>query len=57
VTKGKFWIEQGFNQPLNNFDGEHIRIQNINALLKNISFNKTKTSMPNWNYSTTTALS
>ena len=40
VTKGKFWIEQGFNQPLNNFDGEHIRIQNINALLKNISFNK-----------------
>jgi len=40
VTQGKFWIEQGYHQPLNYFDGEHIRMREINAHLKNISFNK-----------------
>jgi hypothetical protein len=40
VSRGKFWIEQGFNQPLNYFDGEHIRMHELNANLKNISFNK-----------------
>jgi len=40
VTQGKFWIEQGYHQPLSYFDGEHIRMREINAHLKNISLNK-----------------
>jgi len=40
VTQGKFWIENGFNEPLNYFDGDHIRMREINAHLINISFNK-----------------
>ena len=40
IVKGKFWIENGYQQPSTYFDGDHIRMQDINASLKNISFNK-----------------
>lgn len=40
VIHGKFWIETGFNSPMNYFDVDHIRMNDINADLKNIFFNK-----------------
>ncbi len=40
IVKGKFWIENGYNKPSTYFDGDHIRMQDINANIKNISFNK-----------------
>jgi len=40
IIKGKFWIEYGYNKPTSYFDGEHIRMHDINASIKNISFNK-----------------
>ncbi len=40
IVKGKFWIENGYNTPSSYFDADHIRMQDINANLKSISFNK-----------------
>jgi hypothetical protein len=38
IIKGKFWIENGFAKPLTEFDGEHIRMQDLNATIKNFNF-------------------
>ena len=38
IIKGKFWIEYEFNKPLPYFDGEHIRMSELNARVKNASF-------------------
>ena len=38
VTNGKIWIENGFNQPISNFDVDHIRMKDINASIRNASF-------------------
>ena len=40
VVQGKFWIENGYHIPTTYFDGNHIRMNELNANLKNISFNK-----------------
>ena len=40
VTNGKIWIEYGYKRPLNYFDGEHIRMQELNASINNIHFNE-----------------
>ena len=38
IIKGKLWIEYEFNKPLPYFDGEHIRMNELNARIKNASF-------------------
>ena len=38
VIKGKMLIEYGFNKPTSSFDGEHIRMQDINATINKVSF-------------------
>lgn len=38
IIKGNFWIEYEFNKPLPYFDGEHIRMHDLNATIKNASF-------------------
>ena len=38
VLNGKYWIEQNNNKPLSYFDGDHIRMQNINATIHQIVF-------------------
>lgn len=38
VINGKMWIENGFNQPTSYFDGEHIRMKEINASIRRASF-------------------
>ena len=38
VTKGIFWIEDGYEKPSSTFDGSHIRMQDINAQINNASF-------------------
>ena len=40
IIKGKFWIENGFAKPLTEFDGEHIRMQDLNATIKNFNFSE-----------------
>ncbi len=40
VVKGKFWIENGYNKPTSYFDGDHIRMHDINSSLKDVSFIK-----------------
>ena len=37
ILNGKIWIEDGNNIPIQNFDGMHIRMQDLNASIKNIS--------------------
>ena len=38
VIKGGMWIEYEFKKPTNYFDGEHIRMREINASIKNVHF-------------------
>ena len=38
VINGKMWVENGFNQPSPYFDGEHIRMKEINANIRRASF-------------------
>jgi hypothetical protein len=38
IVQGKIWIEYGFSQPVPSFDGEHIRMQNLNATIDNANF-------------------
>ena len=38
VSNGKMWIEYGYKRPVNYFDGEHIRMHDINANIKNVVF-------------------
>lgn len=38
IVQGKLWIEYGFEKPLPHFDGEHIRMNNLNASINNASF-------------------
>jgi hypothetical protein len=38
VVQGKIWIEYGFGKPVAYFDEEHIRIQDLNASIKNANF-------------------
>ena len=38
VINGKMWIENGFNQASTYFDGEHIRMKEINATIRRASF-------------------
>ena len=38
VMNGKMWIENGFAAPQTYFDGEHIRMKEINAHIFNVSF-------------------
>ena len=40
VVQGKFWIEDGYNKPTSYFDGEHIRMNALNASIQNVTFNK-----------------
>jgi hypothetical protein len=36
VTKGKVWIENGYKRPLSYFDGDHIRMQDVNAVIHDV---------------------
>jgi hypothetical protein len=36
VFNGSMWIENGYKNPLSYFDGEHIRMHDINANIKNV---------------------
>ena len=36
IMNGKYWIEQNYKKPLSYFDGDHIRMQNINASIRQI---------------------
>ena len=38
VVKGKIWIEYGFGKPVPYFDEEHIRMQDLNAIIKDANF-------------------
>jgi len=38
VINGKMWIENGFNKPTPFFDGEHIRMRDINANIYKANF-------------------
>jgi hypothetical protein len=38
VINGKMWIENGFSQPISNFDVDHIRMKDINANIRKVSF-------------------
>jgi len=38
VVQGKIWIEYGFGKPVAYFDEEHIRIQDLNASIKDANF-------------------
>jgi hypothetical protein len=38
IVQGSIWIEYGFGQPVPHFDGEHIRMQNLNATIDNANF-------------------
>lgn len=38
LINGKIWIENGFNKPTPYFDGEHIRMKDINASIHKASF-------------------
>ena len=38
IVQGKIWIEYGFGQPVPHFDSEHIRMQNLNAIIDNANF-------------------
>jgi len=38
IVQGSIWIEYGFGQPVPHFDGEHIRMQNLNASIDNANF-------------------
>lgn len=38
IVQGKIWIEYGFGKPVPYFDGEHIRMNNLNANISNASF-------------------
>ena len=40
ISKGKFWIENGFGNPTPYFDGFHIRMHDLNATIQNASFIK-----------------
>lgn len=40
IKQGKFWIENGFDQPTPQFDGFHIRMNELNAKIQNASFIK-----------------
>ena len=37
VLNGKIWLEDGYEKPIETFDGMHVRIQDINASIQNIS--------------------
>jgi len=48
VTKGNMWIEYGYKKPLNYFDGDHIRMHDINAVIHKVQFKEdTITAMVN----------
>jgi hypothetical protein len=38
IVQGKIWIEYGLGQPIPYFDDEHIRMQDLNAIIDNASF-------------------
>ncbi len=38
ILQGKLWIEYGFGKPVPYFDGEHIRMNDLNAHIENASF-------------------
>ena len=38
IVKGKLWIEYGYEKPLPYFDGEHIRMNDLNASIDNLHF-------------------
>ena len=38
IVQGKLWIESGFERPVPYFDGEHIRMNDLNATIDNASF-------------------
>ncbi|MEY3620287.1 MAG: hypothetical protein RLZZ391_653, partial [Bacteroidota bacterium] len=38
ILQGKIWIEYGFGKPVPYFDGEHIRMNDLNAKIENASF-------------------
>ncbi len=38
VSNGKMWIENGYTLPTSYFDGDHIRMQEINTSIYNIHF-------------------
>lgn len=38
IVDGKIWIEYGFGLPIPQFDGEHIRMQHLNATIDNARF-------------------
>ena len=38
IVQGKIWIEQGFKRPVAHFDGEHIRMNDLNATINNANF-------------------
>ncbi len=38
IVQGKLWIEYGFGQPVPHFDGEHIRMNDLNATIDNAQF-------------------
>jgi len=38
IINGKIWIENGFKQPISNFDVDHIRMKDINANIRKVSF-------------------
>jgi len=38
IVKGKMWIEYEYNKPYNYFDGQHIRMHDINATINKVSF-------------------
>jgi len=38
LINGKMWIENGFSQPISNFDVDHIRMKDINANIHKVSF-------------------
>ena len=38
IVQGKIWIEYGFGRPVTHFDGEHIRMNDLNATIDNANF-------------------
>ncbi len=38
IVQGKIWIEYGFGRPVPHFDGEHIRMNDLNASINNANF-------------------
>lgn len=38
IVQGKIWIEHGFERPVAHFDGEHIRMNDLNATINNANF-------------------